>query len=111
MLFSTSDHLNFQRELTFERAFSIGVVKAIIILGLIFLLLPFPPYSPPSNFPPPHSPPLFPPHSPPPPPPPHSPHPSSPPHFLPQVVGDFGLKVIVQAILPGIIASLGAAGR
>merc|ERR1711962_231260 len=27
------------------------------------------------------------------------------------VVGDFGLKVIVQAILPGIIASLGAAGR
>merc|ERR1712212_284740 len=27
------------------------------------------------------------------------------------VVGDFGLKVIVLAILPGIIASLGAAGR
>merc|ERR1712142_166657 len=27
------------------------------------------------------------------------------------VVGDFGLKVIVQAILPGIIAALGAAGR
>merc|ERR1712121_328362 len=27
------------------------------------------------------------------------------------VVGDFGLKVIVQAILPGIIAAMGAAGR
>merc|ERR1712168_623642 len=27
------------------------------------------------------------------------------------VVGDFGLKVIVQAILPGIIAAMGSAGR